>query len=60
MYYLDRELASYQEDRASQCDICFEYCDDSWTCSCCHECEKESCICDEDDDIVTRQIDYQK
>jgi hypothetical protein len=60
MYYLDRELASYQEDRASQCDICFEYCDDSWTCSCCHECEKESCVCDEDDDIVTRQIDYQK
>lgn len=58
MYYLDRELASYQEDRASQCDICFEYCDDSWTCSCCHECEKESCVCD--DEIITRQIDYQK
>lgn len=60
MYYLDRELASYQEDRASQCDICYEYCDDSWTCSCCQECEKETCVCDDEDEIVTRQIDYQK
>ncbi len=60
MYYLDRELASYQEDQAAQCDICYEYCDDSWTCSCCHECEKESCVCDDDEQIITRQIDYQK
>lgn len=49
MDYLDWELASYQDDQAHRCDICHEYCDDSWTCNCCEDCEKESCICDEEE-----------
>jgi hypothetical protein len=48
MDYLDRELMDYHNDQAQQCGICFEYCDDSWVCNCCHDCEKESCSCDDE------------
>lgn len=48
MDYLDRELMDYQNDQAQQCGICFEYVDNSWTCSCCHECEEASCTCDDE------------
>jgi len=48
MDYLDRELMDYQNDQAQQCGICYEYCDDNWVCNCCHDCEKESCSCDDE------------
>lgn len=58
MYYLDRELADYQESQEAYCDICGEYSTDDWTCDCCRECERSTCHCD--DEITERQINYQK
>lgn len=50
MYYLDRELADYQDDQEARCPICYEYIDDEWTCNCCRECESETCTCDDEED----------
>ena len=55
MYYLDRELAEHQEDKAGYCDICGEYNTEDWVCECCTECERSTCHCD-----VERQINYQR
>lgn len=49
MYYLDRELAEYQESQERYCDICGEYSDEDWQCDCCQECEETTCTCDEED-----------
>ena len=57
MYYLDRELATYQEYHEATCSICGEIGDDDWKCDCCQECESSTCDCE---DIVERQIQLQK
>ena len=49
MDYLDWELSAYQDDQAQICDICGEYNDEDWRCDCCHDCEKSSCECEEED-----------
>ena len=49
MDYLDWELSVYQDDQAQICDICGEYNDEDWVCDCCHDCEKSSCECEEED-----------
>ena len=49
MYYLDRELADYQESVDAYCSICGEYSDEDWSCDCCKECEKSSCECEDEE-----------
>jgi len=64
MDYLDWELARYQESQEGWCHICGEYSDHEWHCDCCRECEKTHSACEcgseEDDDIITRQINLQQ
>ena len=47
MYYLDRELADYQDDQDARCPVCHEFNDEDWACDCCYECESETCTCDD-------------
>ena len=64
MDYLDWDLAVYQDYEGRMCDICGEYNDDDWRCDCCHDCSKTHAACEcgseEDDDIITRQINLQQ
>lgn len=60
MDYLDWELAVYQDYEGRTCDICGEYNDDDWRCDCCHDCSKSSCECEEDEEMMNRQINLQK
>ena len=50
MYYLDRDLADYQDDQEARCPICYEHIDNEWTCNCCRECESETCTCDDEEE----------
>jgi hypothetical protein len=64
MDYLDWDLAVYQDYEGRTCDICGEYNDDDWRCDCCHDCSKTHAACEcgseEDDEIITRQINLQQ
>mgnify|MGYP000226184133 CR=1 FL=1 len=64
MDYLDWDLAVYQDYEGRTCDICGEYNDDDWCCDCCHDCSKTHAACEcgseEDDEIITRQINLQQ
>ena len=64
MDYLDWELAVYQDYEGRTCDICGEYNDDDWRCDCCNDCSKTQAACEcgseEDDEIITRQINLQQ
>ena len=60
MDYLDWELAVYQDYEGRTCSICGEYNDDDWRCECCHDCNKSYCECEDEEQLTTRQINYQR